>query len=259
MAARLPTRPEAPAPAHFRTFDGRRIGYRDAGDGRPVLLLHGIMSDAAWAWFGPGHAQRLVARGRRVIAPDLRGHSSSEAPREDAAYAGEAIVRDVEALLASLGIVDPDVAGYSLGARIAIRWMVRGAKPGRAVLGGVGDSLVLGSPLLSVERFERILATEGRSGRPDDAAAWAWMAHGGFDPQAMLALVRGLVATGAAQLASIDVPTLVVIGSDDGTVGSAERLASLMPHASVRTIAGDHVQAGLSAAFGDALLEFICT
>ena len=259
MTARLPTRPDAPPAAHFRTFDGRRIGYRDEGDGPPVLLLHGIMSDGAWAWFGPGHAARLVANGRRVIAPDFRGHSSSDAPREDSAYAGEAIVRDVEALLAELGVVDPDVAGYSLGARMAIRWMVRGAKPGRAVLGGVGDSLVLGSPLLGVERFERILATEGRSGRPDDAAAWAWMAHGGFDPRTMLALVRGLVATDPAQLASIDVPALVVIGSDDTTVGSAERLASLMPRASLRTIAGDHVQAGLSAAFGDALVEFICT
>ena len=255
----LPARPDAPAPSYFTSFDGRRIAYRDAGEGPPVLLLHGIMSDAAWAWFGPGHAARLVAHGRRVIAPDFRGHSASDAPRDAEAYAGEAMVRDVEALLRELRVTDPDVAGYSMGGRVAIRWMVRGARPRRAVLGGVGDALVMGTPLLGVERFERLLRTEGRSGRPDDAAAWAWMGHGGFDPHAMLAVVRGLEPTSERELASISTPALVVLGTADDTVGSPERLAALLGRASVRRIPGDHVQAGLSRAFGDAVIEFIGT
>jgi len=255
----LPARPDAPAPSYVTSFDGSRIAYRDVGEGRPVLLLHGIMSDAAWAWFGPGHAPRVVASGRRVIAPDLRGHSASDAPREAEAYAGEAMVRDVETLLRQLDVTDPDVAGYSMGGRVAIRWMVRGARPRRAVLGGVGDALVMGTPLLGVERFERLIRTEGHSGRPDDAAAWAWMAHGGFDPHAMLAVVRGLVPTTAEELARVTAPSLVVLGTADETVGSAERLAALLGCAAVRRIPGDHVQAGLSRAFGDAVVEFIAT
>ena len=217
------------------------------------------MSDVAWSWFGPGHVTRLVALGRRVIAPDLRGHSSSDAPHDEAAYASDALARDLEALLSALGVGTPDVAAYSLGARTAIRWMLRGARPRRAVLGGIGDTLVFGSPLLRVERFDRLLATQGRSGLADDAATWAWMTHGGFDPRAMRALAAGLVPITADELASIDVPVRLVIGADDRSVGSATRLAALLPRASLAVIPGDHVQAGLSAAFGATIAEHVAS
>ncbi len=50
---------------------------------------------------------------------------------------------------------------------------------------------------------------------------------------------------------------LVVIGSEDDTVGSGERLAAMLRRASSRLGRGDHVQAGLSGAFGDAVAEFV--
>ena len=257
MSARptLPPRPDAPAPEFVESFDGARIAYRVVGEGRPLLLLHGIMSDGAWAWFGPGHAARLAARGRRVIVPDLRGHGASAAPRGPEAFANDALLRDVEAVLAHCAAAEHDVAGYSLGARLALRQLIRGAHPAHAVLGGVGDALVLGSPLLGKERFDRLIATEGRSGVAGDAETWAWMRYGGFDPQVMRSLVAGLAPITVDQLAKVLVPITLAIGSSDDTVGSAGRLAGLLPRATLRVIGGDHVQAGLSSQWGDVLVE----
>ena len=215
------------------------------------------MSDAAWSFFGPGHVARLVALGRRVIVPDHRGHGASDAPREESAYAGDAIARDVDTLRATLGIEDHDLVGYSMGARTAVRLLVRGARPRRVVLGGAGDALVLGTPLFRSERFDRLISTEGRSGVPGDAETWAWAHHAGFDLGAMRALVAAMVPTTVAELRAIDLPALVVMGTDDDTVGSGERLAGLLTNGTYRTVPGDHVQAGLSAAFGEAIAEFV--
>jgi pimeloyl-ACP methyl ester carboxylesterase len=56
---------------------GLSLHVRDAGSGRPVLLLHGFPDSAAlWDPVTP----HMVAAGRRIIAPDLRGFGQSDAP-----------------------------------------------------------------------------------------------------------------------------------------------------------------------------------
>jgi pimeloyl-ACP methyl ester carboxylesterase len=253
----FPPHPSAPEPRRFASFDGRTIAYHDVGEGRPTLLVHGIMSSAAWAWFGPGHVAKLTSHGRRAIVQELRGHASSDAPHDPAAYAGDALAHDLEILLAHLRVDEVDLVGYSLGARTAIRFLVRGARPGRVVLGGTGDALVTSDGSAMADRFDRLIATDGQTNDPSEAQTWSWLTYGGFDPLAMRALARGLIATSPAELAAIDVPALVVIGDADTGVGSAERLAALLGNAYVRTIPGDHVQAGLSAAFLDATVAFL--
>ena len=215
------------------------------------------MSTAAWSWFGPGHVARLVALGRRVIAPDLRGHGDSDAPTDPAAYKDDAIAHDIETLLGTLGVGDHDLVGYSMGARTAVRLLVRGARPRRAVLGGAGDALVLDSPILRPDRFDRLLATKGQSGVLGDAQTWAWAHHAGFDLHAMRALTVAIVPTTVAELRAIDVPSVVVMGTEDNTVGSGQRLAGLLAHATFRSIGGDHVQAGQASAFGELVAEFL--
>jgi pimeloyl-ACP methyl ester carboxylesterase len=252
-----PPRPTAPEPFFYQSFDGRMMAYRDVGTGRPTLLVHGIMSDGAWSWFGPGHVARLVATGRRAVVPDLRGHGRSEVLRDESAYAEDALARDAVALLEHLGIDDFDVVGYSLGARTAIRMLVRGARPGRVVLGGIGDALASGDGSVTAARLARIIATDGSGDDADDAATRAWLRHAGFDPHAMRALAAALVPTTVAELAAIATPAVVVMGRDDGGVGSPERLAALLGNASARRIPGDHVQAGLAPDFGEAIVEFL--
>ncbi len=59
------------------TVNNVRLHYRDAGRGAPLLLLHGLGS-AGQIWDG---VTPELARSRRVIAPDLRGHGASAKPR----------------------------------------------------------------------------------------------------------------------------------------------------------------------------------
>ena len=59
------------ATAYFRGHDGVRLAYRELGEGRPLILIHGYLSTAmAMA----GIAGKIAGRGYRVILPDLRGH-----------------------------------------------------------------------------------------------------------------------------------------------------------------------------------------
>jgi len=73
-------------PHFFEARDGARLAYRELGDGRPVVLVHGFFSTAMVNWVRYGHAESLAARGFRVIMPDLRGHGDSAKPHDPAAY-----------------------------------------------------------------------------------------------------------------------------------------------------------------------------
>ena len=65
----------------FRGRDGVELAWREIGDGRPVVLLHGLMgSGALMASDGPARA--IAARGYRVVLPDLRGHGNSGRPHD---------------------------------------------------------------------------------------------------------------------------------------------------------------------------------
>ncbi|MGM3277454.1 alpha/beta fold hydrolase [Ralstonia sp. 24A2] len=89
-------------------------GWREAGSGRPVLLLHG------WSVSGETfESQRaLAALGYRVIAPDHAGHGLSTALRPSGAtIAG--LAEDVAALIRHLALEDVVVVGWSMGAMVA--------------------------------------------------------------------------------------------------------------------------------------------
>jgi len=99
----------------FQSFDGVSIGYRTLGDpaGWPTVMLHGFLASAESNWFLPGIAAAVAATGRRVIAPDLRGHGRSDAPSDPAAWPPDVLARDQEALVAHLHLKDYDLVGYS--------------------------------------------------------------------------------------------------------------------------------------------------
>jgi pimeloyl-ACP methyl ester carboxylesterase len=60
--------------------DGVELAYHELGEGRPVVLLHGLFSDAQMNWIKFGHAARIAAEGFRVINPDQRAHGQSAKP-----------------------------------------------------------------------------------------------------------------------------------------------------------------------------------
>ncbi|MEU9301865.1 alpha/beta hydrolase [Streptomyces sp. NPDC048269] len=95
---------------HELKIDDRTLSYLDfGGTGRPLLALHGGMSEGA-------HFTGLAAAlgdEWRVIAPDQRGHGDSDRAAE---YSREGYVSDAVALLEHLGLAEPlPVLGFSLG------------------------------------------------------------------------------------------------------------------------------------------------
>src|SRR5438067_4589672 len=119
---------------HFRAGDGTELAYREIGSGRPLVLLHGFMGSSD-LWLRSGQAAALSARGHHVVLPDMRGHGDSAKPHDAAAYPPDVLADDGLALVDHLGLTDYDLGGYSLGARIVVRMLARGAKPARAVVG----------------------------------------------------------------------------------------------------------------------------
>lgn len=104
--------------------DGQKLAYLDAGqgEGAPLILLHGFCgSSGYWDDVIP-----LLASGRRVIAPDLRGHGQSSAP-EGGAYPMEAFADDIAGLLEHLRIERAIVLGHSLGGYITLAFAERHA------------------------------------------------------------------------------------------------------------------------------------
>ena len=63
---------------HLTARDGVRLAWREMGEGRPLLLIHGYFSNAFVNWIRFGHAQAIAERGFRVIMPDLRAHGDSD-------------------------------------------------------------------------------------------------------------------------------------------------------------------------------------
>ena len=85
----------ASAVHHWRASDGVELAWHEIGEGRPVILLHGLFSDAQMNWIKFGHAERIAAAGFGVIMPDLRAHGLSGKPHEPEAYPSGILARDL--------------------------------------------------------------------------------------------------------------------------------------------------------------------
>jgi pimeloyl-ACP methyl ester carboxylesterase len=107
--------PEIPGASHrtvtIQTHDAGPLGVHvyEAGQGPPVLLLHG-WPQTAWCW---RYVFPRLADDYRLIAPDLRGFGWSDAP--EGGYNGIAFGLDGLALLDSLGIERAHVIGHDWG------------------------------------------------------------------------------------------------------------------------------------------------
>lgn len=97
-------------------IDGARIVYADMGQGKPVVLLHGLGGSLFdWRHITPDLAQR----GCRVLVPDMLGSGESDAP-EDADYSVREHARRMVALLDHLGIKRASFVGNSYGGGVSL-------------------------------------------------------------------------------------------------------------------------------------------
>jgi pimeloyl-ACP methyl ester carboxylesterase len=232
------TMTEAPV-RYFSGRDGLRLAYREAGEGRPLVLIHGYTGSGVM-FTRDGMAGRIAGRGHRVILPDLRGHGDSARPHDPAAYPPDVLADDVLALVKHLGLAGYDLAGYSLGGRTVIRMLARGATPGRAVAGGQGLDAILHTAGRG-GNYRRIFSGFGtfEPGSPEQAME-DWVTASGGDPVALTRVLDTFISTPAEALAAITVPTLIVTGEHDGHNDTAEALASALPAGQYRMVPGDH-------------------
>lgn len=233
------------------------MAWREVGEGRPLLLLHGYLSDARTNWIKFGHADAIAAVGMRVIMPDLRGHGESDKPHDCACYPPDVMARDGVALTAHLGLSNYDLGGYSLGARTTSRMLALGATPGRVVFAGMGLE-----GLIDTDRraghFRYVLTNLGTHER--GSAAWlveAFLKTTGGDPAALLCVLDSFVDTPRETLAALDLPVLVVAGEEDDDNGSASALADLLPNATLVETPGGHMSAVVKPELGQAIAAFL--
>ena len=246
------------AKAHFWTAsDGVQLAYHELGEGRPVIMLHGLFSDAYVNWIKFGHAARIAADGFRVIMPDLRAHGQSGKPHGEQYYPRGILARDLRELIELLDLSDFDLGGFSLGARTTVEGVGEGLQPRRAFLGGAGLEGLRNWKrrktffLEAIEMFDRV-----QRGDPHWLSI-QFMKSQRVDRVAAAQLLESFEDAFMAWLEAFTMPTLVVCGSEDDDNGSAEELANILPNAIFEEVPGTHMSSVTKPQLGEAIANFL--
>ncbi|MCH8062245.1 MAG: alpha/beta fold hydrolase, partial [Chloroflexi bacterium] len=146
-----------PGESRYITVDGIRIHYVVAGEGRPVMLIHGLGASVV-TWRDNIAA---LSQSHRVYAIDLPGHGDSAKP--DIGYEPDAIVECIGKLVDELGIERPAIIGNSVGGALAMMFAFRfpDLVSGLVLVGsaGLGREISLYIRLLSVPLIGTVLET----------------------------------------------------------------------------------------------------
>jgi pimeloyl-ACP methyl ester carboxylesterase len=248
----------------------------EAGDGPPVVLLHGLSATRRNVVQG---SRALIKRGYRLISYDARGHgASSAAPR----YEYGDLVADLEAVLEKRELERAALVGSSMGAATAMAFtlehpervpalvQITPAYTGYARTGDVdGESWEKLATALDdgIEEFVRVAqpqglperwrdvardATKQRMERHDDLSAVA---------QALREIPGSIAWKGLDALSSLEVPVLIVGSQDESDwlhpLGVAEEYARKLPNAElVVEDKGDSPLAWQGARLSNAIADF---
>jgi pimeloyl-ACP methyl ester carboxylesterase len=246
-------------------LNGIHINYEEHGtpSGTPVLLTHAY---AATLQMWNGQFEALADY--RVIGWDMRGHGGTDSPPRQEDYTEKLTVEDMGALLRHLGVDRAVVGGLSLGGYISLEFQLAHPEMVRALIlcntgpGYRKDDARQGWNDFSIgyaKRFEeRGLDGFGRGVEIDATRKYQRSAQG-------LAFAgRGILTQRDAKvmehLEQIDVPALVIHGSDDVRYKAGiDYLASKIPNARKVVIegAGHAVNLHQPEAFNAAVLEFL--
>lgn len=237
---------------------GAQLALHRMGQGRPLVLLHGLFSNAEMNWIKWGHAALLAEAGFECLMPDLRAHGQSAAPHEADAYPADVLALDLVALIQHLGLTDFDLCGFSLGSRTSVRAVVGcGVNPARLVLGGMGLQGLAGWTgrqaffTDAIDRFESV--------KHGDPAYFAvqFMKSMKVDRVAVRHLLGTFADTSPDALTAVAMPTAVVCGDDDRDNGDPVALTDALPDAVHVVIPGTHMSCVTKPDLGRAIRDFL--
>ena len=248
----------APSTEQVSAFDGERLVVHRLGKGAPLLLLHGLFSDAETNWIKFGHAACLAATGYEVFMPDLRAHGDSAAPHAASAYPENILIRDAVSVVTHYGFDDYTLGGFSLGARTVLHGVAIGAlKPSRLIAAGMGLQGLTGWRERAA--FFRRVIDEFDTIKQGDPGYFArqFLKTQGVDRIAARHLLGSLTDLDPAMLPQIEIPTLVVCGTEDHDNGSAQDLADVLPNATHAAVPGTHMSSVTKPELGEAMAAWL--
>jgi pimeloyl-[acyl-carrier protein] methyl ester esterase len=269
----------APSAMPSLAAESGTLHHEDAGTGAPVVLVHG------WSLSSAVFADELaqLARERRAIAPDLRGHGRSSAPARPFGLAD--LARDLAALFEALRLERAVLLGWSLGAQVALAAapLVRPRLAGLVLVAGTprfteAEGWPNGLPARAVEglaarvrrdapravaRFFEGMFAEGELDEAGRARAEA--ARVAVPPADPAALLCGLDVLAREDLRpalpALDLPVLLVHGERDAVCppAASRALAAAIPGARLAIVPGAGHAPFLSrpGPFRDALRPFL--
>lgn len=240
--------------------DGVHIAWEEAGEGAPIVLIHGFASDRVQNWRAPGWYETLTGAGRRVIALDCRGHGESGKPHDPAFY-GDRMVDDVVAVMAAAGIDDADVMGYSMGGMLTMGLMMRHPRRvRRGVIAGVGASYFREAGIRRHAIADALEAADPATlTDPVQKQFRLFAGQPGKDLAALAACMRRerTVYT-REQLQAWPGPVLVVCGEKDTLTGAPDGLAQAFAQGRAVTVPKrDHMTAVGDKVYKQAVLDFL--
>ncbi|MFD2936923.1 alpha/beta fold hydrolase [Spirosoma flavum] len=237
----------------FTSFDGTKIHYDVLGEGKPVVLLHGFISNSE-SWKRTPVRQALADAGFKVVMLDLRGNGQSDKPHTAEAYRDNAELKDVMALMKHLGLTNYDVVGYSRGAILTAKLLTMDKQVHRAVMGGI--SVDFSDPnWFRRKNFHEALTKPGS--HPELQSAIDYAKKSGADTVVLARLQEFQPVTSRAELGKIKIPVLVVNGDKDKDNGDPQTLVDAIPGSHLVIVPGDHGGAMRTPEFAKAVVSFL--
>jgi pimeloyl-ACP methyl ester carboxylesterase len=281
--------PEPTAVKRFETWDGLRIAYQEWGEGAagggkgitghesagpasppaeqaalpPVVLHHGFVANADANWVATGVVEALTSAGRKVIAPDARGHGRSEKPHDPARYGEDRMARDLGVLLDTIDVPLLDLVGYSMGAIVSLIFASTDQRVRRLVIGGVGSGVIecggVDRRAVPNDAIIEALTVDDPSSLEvmPAAAAFRQLADAlEGDRKALVAQSRSIYR-GEIALGEISAPTLLLAGDTDPLAIRPQVLADAIPGGTLELLSGNHIEVLGDPRFKRAIVEFL--
>lgn len=240
------------------------LHYEDLGEGKPVVLIHGWpLSGASWE----KQIAALLATGHRVITYDRRGFGRSTQP--STGYEYETLAEDLHKILVRLDVYDATLVGFSMGGGEVARYLGKYGSEQRVtkavfigsvtpfllktadnpegvdgdIFAGIKQGLVADRPAFLADFLKNFYNFDVLGGTKvsEQLIQYSWNVAVAASPKATLDCVTAWGTDFRHDLASVEIPVLVIHGDADRIVPievSARRMQSAVKHSELVVIEG---------------------